>query len=108
LREQLQHARERDQGRQTHWAREVGRLRERVVGVEGLPKNEAAAGEGAPLLQQDVEAAEVQAGRLEMLLRAFGPATGNPRSAAWMPSDHNVRGAPNLHSFHVATSATAR
>ena len=74
LREQLQQAGERERAHQAYWTREVRQLWEHVGALEALVTQAANSGEISAALTQRVQAAELRAGRLDVLIRAFGPA----------------------------------
>jgi hypothetical protein len=74
LREQLKAARQREDAHQTHWNREVGRLRERVEALEPLVRRATATGEVSDELGKQVEQAQTRAGQLQVQIRTFGPA----------------------------------
>jgi len=61
LREQLKHAREREDTHRVYWNREVGQLRERVQSLELRMKQAVASGQFGEALHQDVQAAETRA-----------------------------------------------
>ncbi len=81
LREQLKHARQREDAHQVHWNREIGQLRERVQALESLVQQAAASGGISEGLAQQVERAETRAGQLDLQLRVFGPAAGRNKSS---------------------------
>jgi hypothetical protein len=81
LREQLQHLRQREDAHQVHWRRVVGELWQRLRTLESLVSQAAAAGEITEALRQDVQAAEIRAGQIDVLLRAFGPGANRDSSA---------------------------
>jgi hypothetical protein len=74
LREQLNAAHQREDAHQTHWNREVGRLRDRVDALEPLVRQAASKGEVNDELGRQVEQAETRVGQLEVQIRTFGPA----------------------------------
>jgi hypothetical protein len=76
LRESLNQARQREDAQQVYWRREIGQLRDRVQALEPLLRQAAAVGEVTDPLRREAQATEVRAGQLDVLLRAFGPATG--------------------------------
>jgi len=80
LREQLKHARQREDAHQVYWNREVGQLRAGVRALESLVQ-QAASGDISEALSKEVQAAETRAGQLEVQVRVFGPAAGRARSS---------------------------
>lgn len=81
LREQLKHAREREDAHQVYWNREVGQLRARVCALESLVRQGAAAGEITEALRREVQGAETRAGQLDVQVRTFGPAAGRAKTS---------------------------
>jgi hypothetical protein len=81
LREQLMQLRQREDAHQVYWNREVAQLRERVQALATLLQQAVAAGEVPDALRQEVHGADVRAGQLDVVLRAFGPATGRTQSS---------------------------
>jgi TolA-binding protein len=81
LREQLKHAREREEAHQQYWAREIGQLRQQIQALESAIAQATAAGQVSENLRQRLRDAEVRGGQLEVALRVFGPAAGRPRGA---------------------------
>lgn len=76
LREQLQLARQREDAHQIHWTRVVGQLLDHVRTLETSVSRAAATGAIGGALVAELKAAEIKAGQLAVLIRAFGPATG--------------------------------
>jgi hypothetical protein len=81
LRELLKQVREREDAQQVYWSRQVGRLTEQIEALEPLVQDAAANGQVPVGLRQDVQKAEVGAGQLAVLLRAFGPSSGRGESS---------------------------
>jgi hypothetical protein len=80
LREQLKHARQREDAHQVYWDREVGQLRARVHALERLVQ-QAAPSEVGEALRKEVQGAATRAGQLDVQIRTFGPAAGRGESS---------------------------
>jgi hypothetical protein len=76
LREALQLARQREDAHQVHWTRVVGQLLDHVRTLEKSVSRAAAAGVIGEALIGELKAAETKTGQIAVLIRAFGPATG--------------------------------
>jgi hypothetical protein len=76
LREQLREARLREERHQAHWEKQIRELRERLEALLMRVDNVTPQGPDIEALRAQVQAAETRGGQLDVLLRAFGPATG--------------------------------
>jgi hypothetical protein len=74
LREQLRQMHAHAAAHQAHWAREIAQLHERVQSLEPLVQQAASAGTVTETVLEEVKGADLRAGRLKVMLRAFGPA----------------------------------
>jgi hypothetical protein len=81
LRQHLQEARELETRHQDHWGREVARLREQIEGLMSRLDAAVAAGVNVDAVGDDAHTAEIKVGRLEVLVRAFGPGAGKGGSS---------------------------
>lgn len=81
LREQLQRSREREEAHQAHWSKQVRDLWQRVEVLEPKVNQALANGAVGEEVRQEVREADLKAGRLDVLLRAFGPAPGGAKSS---------------------------
>jgi hypothetical protein len=80
LREQLKHARQREDAHQVYWDREVGQLRARVRTLELQVREAVVSGEVSEVLRKEVQGADTRAGQLEVQVRVFGPASNTART----------------------------
>jgi hypothetical protein len=71
LRDQLQLARQREHAHQAHWTRRVGQLLDHVSALHTSVSQAAATGVISEALVRELQAAELEAGQLSTLIRAF-------------------------------------
>lgn len=75
LKEALRQAKQRENDHQAHWTGAALALWDRIRTLESRVSEAVQSGAIGEALRQELKTAEISAGRLEVLIRAFGPAS---------------------------------